>query len=82
MDLVLSHQAGYKNTIATSGTALADSTLSKENTVSNLGLIRRLTPNVVLAFDADKAGFNASLRAGRIALSLGMDVKVASMLEE
>ena len=81
MDLVLSHQAGYKNTIATSGTALADSTLSKENTVSNLGLIRRLTPNIVLAFDADKAGFNASLRAGRIALSLGMDVKVASMLE-
>jgi DNA primase len=81
MDLVLSHQAGYKNTIATSGTALSDSTVSKENVVSNLGLVRRLSPNIVLAFDADKAGFNASNRAGRIALSLGMDVKVASMGE-
>ena len=81
MDLVLSHQAGYKNTIATSGTALADSTVSKENIVSNLGLVRRLSANMVLAFDADHAGFNAANRAGRIALSLGMDVKVAEMPE-
>ncbi len=79
MDLVLSHQAGYKNTVATSGTALSDATVSKENLVSNLGLIRRLSPNIVLAFDADNAGFNASNRAGRIALSLGMDVKVATI---
>jgi DNA primase len=79
MDLVLSHQALYRNTVATSGTALADTTISKENVVSNLGLIRRLSPNIVLAFDGDKAGFNASNRAGRIALSLGMDVKVASL---
>jgi len=81
MDLILSHQAGYKNTIATSGTALSDSTVSKENVVSNLGLIRRLSENLVLAFDADKAGFNATNRAGRIALTLGMDVKVADMPE-
>ena len=85
MDLVLSHQAGYKNTVATSGTALSDSTVSKENVkekiVTSLGLIRRLAPNIVLAFDGDRAGFNASLRAGRIALFLGMDVKVASMPE-
>ena len=81
MDLVLSHQAGYRNTVATSGTALSDATVSKENLVSNLGLICRLSPNIVLAFDADRAGFNASNRAGRIALSLGMDVKVVSMPE-
>ena len=81
MDLILSHQAGYRNTVATSGTALADSTETKDSTVSNLGLIRRLSDNLVLAFDGDKAGLNASLRAGRIALSLGMDVKVADMPE-
>ena len=81
MDLVLSHQAGYKNTVATSGTALSDSTVSKENAISNLGLVRRLSPNIVLAFDADKAGFNASNRAGKIALSLEMDVKVVSLPE-
>jgi DNA primase len=79
MDLVLSHQAGYKNTVATSGTALSDATVSKENVVSNLGLVRRLSENIVLAFDGDKAGFSASLRAGKIALSLGMDVKVANL---
>ena len=80
-DLILSHQAGFKNTVATSGTALTDSTISKENVVSNLGLIRRLSGNLVLAFDADKAGIKASERASKIALSLGMDVKVASLPE-
>jgi DNA primase len=80
-DLVLSHQAGFRNTVATSGTALTDATFSKENVVSNLGLIRRISGNLVLAFDADKAGINASLRASKIALSLGMDVKVASLPE-
>ena len=79
MDLILSHQAGYRNTVATSGTALSDSTVSKENVVSNLGLVRRLSPNIVLAFDADKAGANATIRAGKIALSLGMDVKIVDM---
>ena len=81
MDLILSHQAGYRNTIATSGTALSDSTLSKEKVVSNLGLVRRLSPNIVLSFDADKAGASATIRAGKIALSLGMDVKVVEMPE-
>ena len=79
MDLILSHQAGYRNTVATSGTALSDSTVSKENVVSNLGLIRRLSGNLVLSFDADKAGANATIRAGKIALSLGMDVKVVDL---
>ena len=79
MDLILSHQAGYKNTVASSGTALSDSTISRENVISNLGLVRRLSENIVLAFDGDKAGFNASTRAGKIALSLGMDVKVAAL---
>ncbi len=81
MDLVLSHQAGFRNTVATSGTALSDSTVSKENAVSNLGLLRRLSQNIVLAFDADRAGFNASMRGAKIALSLGMDVKTVTLPE-
>ena len=79
MDLILSHQAGFRNTIATSGTALSDSLTSKENVVSNLGLVRRLSQNLLLAFDSDKAGLSATERAGKIALSLGMDVKVANI---
>ncbi len=81
MDLILAHQSGFRNTIATSGTALSDQTLSKENIVSNLGLVRRLSQNIVLAFDGDKAGISAIKRAAKIALSLGMDVKVADMGE-
>ena len=81
MDLILSHQAMYKNTIATSGTALSDSEMSRENVISNLGLVRRLSNNLVLAFDGDKAGVSATSRAGKIALSLGMDVKVALLPE-
>lgn len=81
MDLILSHQAGFKNTVASSGTAITDSILSKENIVNNLGLITRLSRNIILAYDADKAGIKASERFAKIALSLGMDVKVASMPE-
>jgi DNA primase len=79
MDLVLSHQAGFKNTVATSGTALSDSNISREYAIMNIGVVRRLSSNLVLAFDADKAGFKAAERAGSIALSLGMDVKVADL---
>ena len=81
IDLVLSHQAGFKNTVASSGTAMTDVTISKENIINNLGLICRLSKNIVLAYDADKAGINASNRFAKIALSLGMDVKVADMRE-
>ncbi len=81
MDLVLSHQTGFKNTIASSGTAMTDQTLSKENIINNLGLVCRLSKNIILAYDADKAGINASSRFAKIALSLGMDVKVAAMKE-
>ncbi len=81
MDLVLSHQAGFKNTVASSGTAMTDTIISKENIINNLGLIFRLSKNIVLAYDADKAGINATNRFAKIALSLGMDVKVASMTE-
>ncbi len=81
MDLVLSHQAGFKNTVASSGTAMTDQTISKENLINNLGLVCRLSKNIVLAYDADKAGLNASNRFAKIALSLGMDVKVAGIKE-
>ena len=79
MDLIMSHQAGIKNTVAASGTALSEDTISREAVTNNLGIIRRLSPNLLIAFDADKAGRNAALRAARIALNLGMDVKIADI---
>ncbi len=78
MDLLLSHQAGFQNTVATSGTAFSDE-LERGNVVSNLGLLRRLSSNLLIAFDGDAAGVKACLRASKIAMSLGMDVKIASL---
>jgi DNA primase len=80
MDLVMSHQAGIKNTVASSGTALSDEGVNKEGIINNLGLVRRLSPNVIIAFDSDQAGRKAAMRASGIALSLGMDVKIADIV--
>ncbi len=80
MDLVMSHQAGIKNTVASSGTALSEETMNATGIISNLGLVRRLSPNVIVAFDSDSAGRKAALRAAGIALSLAMDVKIADIV--
>lgn len=80
MDLVMSHQAGIKNTVASSGTALTDEATGEAGAISNLGLVRRLSSNVIIAFDSDTAGRKAAMRASGIALSMGMDVKIADLV--
>ncbi len=77
MDLLLSHQMGVINTVAVSGTALSSSVIDSENSINNLGLIRRLSPNIIFAFDGDSAGVRAAGRSALIALSLDMQVKIA-----
>jgi DNA primase len=67
-DVVMSHQAGYNNTVAVSGTAL---------TLQHVQLLERLSSRVVLALDSDKAGIAAAKRAADIMLRRGLDVKVA-----
>jgi len=79
MDLIMSYQAGVKNVVAASGTALTDAESNKDGVINNLGLLRRLSQNVIIAFDSDAAGRKAAMRAAGIALSLGMDVKVADI---
>lgn len=80
MDLIMSHQAGIKNVVASSGTALADSALDKHGVVNNLGVLKRLSNNLLIGFDSDAAGRKAAMRAAGIALSLGMDVKIADIV--
>jgi len=80
MDLIMSHQAGVRNTVAASGTALTDGETNNSGTINNLGLLRRLSSNVIIAFDSDTAGRKAAMRAAGIALSLGMDVKIADIV--
>ena len=79
MDLIMSHQAGVKNTVAASGTALADAAADKNGVINNLGLLRRLSPNIIIAFDADAPGRKAAMRASGIGLSLEMNVKIADI---
>ncbi len=82
MDLILSHQALFTNTVAVSGTALSDDFKDNQSKINNLGLIRRLSPNVIFAFDGDEAGIRAASRSAAIALSLDMQVKVAVLPEK
>ncbi len=70
MDLVMLHQVGVTNTVASSGTALTDNHLVK---------LRRLSNRIIMAYDGDNAGFNASNRSAQIALGLGMELKIAQM---
>lgn len=69
-DVVLSHQAGYKNAVAVSGTAL---------TPGHVSLLQRLSNRVVLALDSDRAGVAAVKRAAELMLARGIDLKVARL---
>ncbi len=70
-DVVLSHQVGYTNAVAVSGTAF---------THQHIDLLSRLSPRAVLCFDADKAGIAATKRSAEPMLMRGMDVKVARII--
>ncbi|MEN9604990.1 MAG: primase, primase protein [Candidatus Parcubacteria bacterium] len=68
MDLLLCHQEGFDQTVATSGTALTD---------EHLRLLKRYTNNLMLVYDADQAGMKATIKAWSLALKHGLEVKVA-----
>lgn len=70
MDLVMSHQGGFGNTVALSGTAL---------TPEQVTLLKRLSGNVVLALDPDGAGVASAGRSALLALGSDMDVKIAAL---
>ncbi len=72
MDCIMSHQAGMENTIAISGTAL---------TSHHINLIKRLSNKITFALDMDNAGVQATIRSAKIALSEGMQIKVAMIAE-
>jgi len=73
MDLLMCHQAGYDNTVASSGTALSQ---------GHIGLLKRLSNRVVVAFDGDSAGFLSACRATKIALSEGMEVRLMDIPDD
>lgn len=77
MDLVMLHQAGHTNAVAASGTAFTEDA----GPDSALGLLTKLSDNIVVAFDSDAAGQKAARRivpalSLMSAVSLGMNVKI------
>jgi DNA primase len=70
MDLISLYQAGVKNVVAVSGTALTD---------DQAQLLSRYTKNVVLLFDADAAGIKASMRSIEILLKRDYNVKISTL---
>lgn len=73
LDLLMAHQSGYHNTVATSGTAF---------TLPHVEIIKRYTQNLLIAYDGDRAGISAAGRAASIALQAGMNVKIVKLPPE
>ena len=71
-DVILSSQAGVRNVIATSGTAL---------TLEQLKILSRYTKNLVFSFDMDVAGQSATKRGIDIAQLQGFNIKIISLPE-
>ncbi len=64
LDVVMLHQAGFNNAVATLGTALTN---------DHLPLIRKGEPRIIMAYDGDSAGLNAAIKASKLVSASGMD---------
>lgn len=72
MDAIACHQAGMKNVVASSGTALTE---------EQIKLLQRYSKNINMAFDVDDAGQNAAKRGIDLAIEAGMRVRVIRIPE-
>lgn len=70
MDVIVLHQAGFTNAVASLGTAF---------TSQHSSLLKRYTELVYLCYDSDGAGVKAALRAIPILKEAGIQVKVINM---
>jgi len=64
LDVVMLHQAGFTNAVATLGTAL---------TVEHLPLLRKGEAKVIMAYDGDGAGRAAALKAAKLLSASGFN---------
>jgi DNA primase len=67
LDVIMFHQAGFQEAVATLGTAL---------TKEHLPLLRKGEPKIILAYDGDKAGVAAALKAATMLTLGGFDGSV------
>ncbi|MDD4923357.1 MAG: DNA primase [Dehalococcoidales bacterium] len=70
MDVIVAHQYGFSNVVASMGTAVTD---------KQMNIVKKLTKNLVLALDSDAAGEEAMLRCVGYENLIGNEIKVAVM---
>lgn len=70
MDFLALYQHGFRNAVATLGTALGE---------DHVRLMKRFVEEVIVVYDGDKAGEAASLRGLEILIEGGMQVKLVSL---
>ncbi|MEQ8198243.1 MAG: DNA primase [Clostridiaceae bacterium] len=70
MDCISLHQHGIVNAVASLGTAL---------TINQARLMKRYADKVIISYDADAAGQNATIRGLEILKSVGFDVRVLTV---
>jgi DNA primase len=69
-DVLMAHQCGFAQVVATMGTAL---------TSRHISLIRRFVPKVVLVFDADAGGLTGADRALELFLTHDLEVTITTL---
>ena len=67
VDVVMMHQLGITNVVASCGTSL---------TVEQVRLIKKFTENISIMYDGDSAGIHAAERAVPMILDEGMNVRI------
>ncbi len=70
MDVIALNQAGFKNAVATLGTAL---------TSEQALLMKRYADKVIICYDADEAGQKATTRAISILRDVGIDIRIINI---
>lgn len=70
MDVISAYQSEIKNVIATLGTALTE---------NQAKLLKRYVETVVICYDGDTAGLEASYKAAQLLRTVGCQVKVAHL---
>ena len=69
-DVLMAHQYGFENAVASLGTALTE---------QQVNLIKRFADEIIISFDADTAGKSAALRSLGIIKKAGITVRVISL---
>lgn len=72
VDMVMMHQLGIRNVVASCGTSL---------TVEQVRLIHKFTDNVTIMYDGDSAGIHAAIRGIGLVLAEGLNVRIVLLPE-